>query len=86
MAAPETAKNGDAEPTFEALLDDAERIAERLESGALTLDESLAAYEAGVARLRRGSELLAKAEEKLKRLVEDAGGPRLEPFEDPSEE
>lgn len=73
-------KSGDKEtaPGFEELLAEAEVLAERMEEGGLTLDESLKAYEKGVDNLRRCAGLLREAEEKVKVLLEKDGGFRLE--------
>lgn len=73
-------KTGDTPgQTFEELLAEAEGLAERMEDGGLSLDQSIAAYEKGVANLRRCSGMLKAAEEKVKLLLEDgAGAFRLE--------
>ncbi len=63
---------------FEELLAEAEELAGRMEEGGLTLDESLAAYEKGVANLRLCAGLLRTAEEKVKVLLEKNGEFRLE--------
>ena len=66
------------EPTFEELLAEAESLAERMEDGGLSLDQSITAYEKGVANLRRCSAMLRSAEEKVKILLEANGAFRLE--------
>jgi exodeoxyribonuclease VII small subunit len=66
------------EPAFEELLAEAESLAERIEEGGLSLDQSIAAYEKGVANLRRCSAMLRGAEEKVKVLLEEDGAFRLE--------
>ena len=60
--------------TFEELLKAAEDLAERMELGDMSLDESLAAYQKGIGNIRRCAELLQKAEEKVKLLLEDGQG------------
>ncbi|MCC8180752.1 MAG: exodeoxyribonuclease VII small subunit, partial [Planctomycetes bacterium] len=60
-------------PGFEQLLSETEALAERMEDGGLSLDESIAAYEKGVANLRRCAELLHTAEQKVKILIEKNG-------------
>lgn len=65
-------------PVFEELLAEAEMLAEKMEEGGLSLDESLRSYEKGVENLRRCAELLRAAEEKVKVLVEKNGAFRLE--------
>jgi len=59
---------------FEDHLGELERIVEELESGDLSLDDSLLRYQEGVKRLKSCSELLRKAEDQVKLLVEDAEG------------
>jgi exodeoxyribonuclease VII small subunit len=68
---------------FEDHLSALERLVEELESGDLTLDESLERFEEGVKRLRTCRELLAKAEDSVKILVQNAEGELAEErFED----
>jgi exodeoxyribonuclease VII small subunit len=68
---------------FEEHLQALERLVEELESGDLTLDDSLKRFEEGVKRLRSCRELLAKAEDSVKILVQNAEGELAEePFED----
>jgi exodeoxyribonuclease VII small subunit len=68
---------------FEEHLQALERLVEELESGELTLDDSLKRFEEGVKRLRCCRELLAKAEDQVKILVQNAEGELSEePFED----
>ncbi len=64
--------------SFEELLAEAESLAERMEEGGLSLDQSIAAYEKGVENLRRCSGMLRGAEEKVKVLLETEGTFRLE--------
>ena len=67
---PEEAENAAG---FEELLAEAEGLAEKMEEGGLTLDESIRAYEKGVGNLRRCAGLLREAEEKVKVLLEKDG-------------
>lgn len=60
-------------PGFEELLAEAESLAGKMEEGGLTLDESIRAYEKGLANLRQCADLLRAAEEKVKMLVEKDG-------------
>lgn len=72
-----------AEPewTFEAALDRLEEITGRLESDGMELDESLALFEEGVRLLRFAETVLESADERLRQLMEDAGGGlRMEDF------
>lgn len=74
----------DETPGFEALLSEAESLANRMEEGGLTLEQSLAAYEQGVRNLRLCAGMLRGAEEKVKVLLEKNGAFRLEDL-DPAE-
>jgi exodeoxyribonuclease VII small subunit len=57
-------ENGAFEEALEAL----EAVVEHMERGRLTMDESIAWYEAGLGLSRRCSELLAQAELRINRL------------------
>lgn len=52
-------------PSFESALQELETIVQAMESGNAPLEESLAAYERGVALLRHCQETLGAAERKL---------------------
>jgi exodeoxyribonuclease VII small subunit len=60
--------------TFESDLERLEQIAAALDRADLTLDESLALFEEGIARLRAASNALARAEGRVTTLVEQANG------------
>jgi exodeoxyribonuclease VII small subunit len=60
--------------SFEQDLERLEQIASTLDRAELSLDESLALFEEGIARLRAASEALAKAEGRVTTLVERANG------------
>ncbi|MDQ7012087.1 MAG: exodeoxyribonuclease VII small subunit [Mariprofundaceae bacterium] len=57
--------------TFEEALAELTRLVEKLESGKLPLEESIAAFEAGVKLSRRCEELLDKAEQRLQVLNDE---------------
>ncbi|MCD7895985.1 MAG: exodeoxyribonuclease VII small subunit [Planctomycetaceae bacterium] len=65
-------KQATPEPSrsFEDLIEETEALAEKIERGELRLDESIAAYEKGVANLRACSDLLKVAEGKVMMLLE----------------
>jgi len=65
--------------TFEQALAELTRLVEKLESGKLPLEESIAAFEAGVKLSRRCEELLDEAEQRLQVLND-------EPSASPSDE
>lgn len=68
------APRADAEWTFEAALERLNEIAERLEGNGMELDESLALFEEGVRLLRFAETVLSGADERVRLLLEDAGG------------
>lgn len=75
-----SAQAGDepALPTdFESALTELESLVSTMESGSLSLEQSLAAYRRGVALTRTCQQLLARAEQQVK--VLEAG--MLRPFE-----
>jgi exodeoxyribonuclease VII small subunit len=65
---------------FERSLDELEQLVQRMEKGEMSLDESLGAYERGVALYRQCQGALAQAELRVK-LLSDLGDPdHAEPF------
>jgi exodeoxyribonuclease VII small subunit len=78
MTPPKTSK--DAVPDFEAAMHDLEQLVERLEHGDLPLEESLAAFERGVALTRACQSALKEAEQKVEILLKKAGEPIVEDF------
>lgn len=69
MAAKETLNQ-----TFETALEQLEQIVEQLESGELSLEDSLAAFEAGVGLVNRCNQKLNEVEKKIEILVRDKEG------------
>ena len=59
---------------FEGLMTDVEEIVERLGSGDVELEEALALFERGVARLRAAARLLEGARGRVEELIESAAG------------
>ena len=67
---------------FEQSLDQLEQLVEKMEHGDMSLEESLGAYERGVALYRRCQQALEQAELRV-RLLTDADAPdRALPFPD----
>jgi exodeoxyribonuclease VII small subunit len=62
------------EPRFEETFAELEAVVRRLEEGELPLEESLQAYERGMALWRALSERLAAIEQRVEVLVRGAGG------------
>lgn len=67
---------------FEAALEELEALVERMETGELTLEESLVAFERGVALTRQCQNALREAELRVKALTEDDEGLALTDLED----
>lgn len=78
--APEASTDGSAVAGFERSLDELESLVQRLEKGDLSLDESLKAYERGIALFRRCQTALDQAELRVRLLSgpEDPDG--AQPF------
>ncbi|AQZ93789.1 exodeoxyribonuclease VII small subunit [Halopseudomonas phragmitis] len=66
---------------FEQSLTDLQALVERLESGELSLEESLTAFEQGVALTRDCQQALTQAEQKVQQLVERNGQADTVPFD-----
>ncbi|MFA5678039.1 MAG: exodeoxyribonuclease VII small subunit [Pseudomonas sp.] len=66
---------------FEQSLGALQSLVERLESGNLSLEESLGAFEQGVALTRECQQALTQAEQKVALLLEQDGQLVTEPFE-----
>ena len=73
-----------AEPSFDTILVRLRELVHKLETGELTLEQSLAVYEEGVQLARRGQQLLATAEKRVEILVSAAGGVQTVPFDEPN--
>jgi exodeoxyribonuclease VII small subunit len=73
----------DTPPRFEDGLSELEGIVQRLEKGELPLEDSLAAFERGVALVRTLSQRLAEVEQRVEVLLKsDAGKLLLRPARD----
>ena len=72
--------------TYEQQLQQLETLIEQLENGDLSLDQTLAAYEQGVALIRACQQQLEQAEQRIQLLAHDANGEEtLVPFVDPGD-
>jgi len=80
MAA-QNAPDPSAVADFEKSLDELEQLVQRMEQGELSLDESLKAYERGVALYRRCQGALEQAELKVKLLADPADPDGAVPFD-----
>jgi exodeoxyribonuclease VII small subunit len=75
-----------AEMKFEEALKRLEKIVEDLESGKLTLDDSLKKYEEGVKLSRFCLKSLQSAQKKVQMLAKKGEGWELKPFVETAEE
>ena len=72
----------DAPLDFEQSMKRLETIVEELESGELSLEDSIARYEEGIQLSRRLQQVLDESEKRIERLVEKEGAPpSTEPME-----
>jgi exodeoxyribonuclease VII small subunit len=67
-------------PAFEDKLSTLESLVERLESGQLSLDEAMDAFEQGIKLTRDCQESLATAEQKVQILMTKSGQQTLQPL------
>ena len=70
------------DPGFDQILARLREVVVRLESGELSLEQSLQVYEEGVTLARKGQQLLATAEKRVEILVSAASGVEVVPFDD----
>lgn len=71
-------------PGFDQILVRLREVVQRLESGELSLEQSLQIYEEGVQLARRGQQLLAAAEKRVEILVSASGTVQVAPFDEPA--
>jgi exodeoxyribonuclease VII small subunit len=80
QSAPES--NPSAVAEFERSLDELEQLVQRMEKGDLTLDDSLQAYERGIALYRNCQTALEQAELRVRLLSDPLEPEKSEPFDD----
>ena len=68
------ANKNPGEKKFETALEELEKVVEQLESGDLSLEESLAAFEKGVWLVKYCNQKLTDVEKKIELLVRDKEG------------
>jgi exodeoxyribonuclease VII small subunit len=71
--------------SFESSLEELESIVDRLEEGDLPLEAALAAFEEGVALMRRCAERLEAAERRIEMLVQEGANWVARPFDESEE-
>ena len=82
----ESSGAGTAEEGFDAVLEHLRGVVDRLETGSLTLEESLKVFEEGVRLSRRGAQILETAEKRVEVLLQNEdGSPTTAPFGDDAE-
>ena len=80
------AKKDQPNKKFETALEELEQVVEQLESGDLSLEDSLAAFEKGVGLVKLCNQKLTEVEKKVELLVKDMEGKlQLKPFEEVSD-
>ena len=75
-------KEKQADIPFEEALAQLETLVERMESGELSLEESLASFERGIALTRNCQQALDEAEQKVSILTANTGDAGTEAFDD----
>lgn len=75
------ADSGEQAMDFEKALEELEGLVERMEKGELSLEDSLQAFERGIALTRHCETALRSAEQKVEILTREGGEDRVEPFE-----
>src|SRR5512132_4396687 len=68
------AKKGQSDKRFESALEELESVVEQLESGDLSLEDSLAAFEKGVGLVKYCNQKLSEVEKKVELLIKDRDG------------
>ena len=68
-------KKTEQQPDFEAALAELENLVELMETGEITLEESLAHFERGIKLTRQCQQALKQAEQKVQILMQDHGEP-----------
>jgi exodeoxyribonuclease VII small subunit len=71
---------GDAELSFEQILEKLEAVVEALEQGDRPLEAALSTFEQGVALARSGARRLDEAERRIEILLNDEDGARTRPL------
>lgn len=79
-------KTSMARKTFETALSRLEQITEELESGDLSLEDSLKKFDEGVKLAEYCNARLSEARTKVEMLLEKDGRLQSEPFEEPGDE
>jgi len=81
MPAKKKTRTADKMPDFEQSLEELESLVETMESGDLTLEQSMEYFERGITLTRSCQKALADAEQKVKILVRNAQEEKLIDFD-----
>ncbi|MFZ4577732.1 MAG: exodeoxyribonuclease VII small subunit [Myxococcota bacterium] len=73
---------GEPPVAFEDLIAELDKLVGQLEAGSLSLEDSLKAFERGMALSKRASTILDAAEHRIEQLTGTPDAPALKPFED----
>ena len=84
MSKKTTSKKDSNDISFETALKELEALVARMESGELTLEESLQSFERGVALTRHCQQALKQAEQKVEVLTANTVDANTEPFDSAS--
>jgi exodeoxyribonuclease VII small subunit len=68
------ANKGQSDKKFESALEELESVVEQLESGDLSLEDSLAVFEKGVGLVKYCNQKLSEVEKKVEVLIKDKEG------------
>jgi exodeoxyribonuclease VII small subunit len=74
----------DPPPSFEKLVDQLDKLVAQLESGQLSLEDSLAAFDTGMAISRKAAAILDAAEHRLEQIAGSPDKPELKPLDEPA--
>ena len=72
-----------ADEGFDLVIERLRGVVDKLETGSLGLEQSLAAFEEGVRLSRRGAEILDSAEQRVEALTRGGDGDRVAPMPPP---
>jgi exodeoxyribonuclease VII small subunit len=82
----ESSGGGTSAEGFDTVLERLRGVVDRLETGSLTLEDSLKVFEEGVRLSRRGAQILETAEKRVEVLLQNEdGSPTTAPFGDDAE-
>ncbi|MFK8049191.1 MAG: exodeoxyribonuclease VII small subunit [Halioglobus sp.] len=85
MAADKKASTSEDIVSFETSLEKLEELVSTMETGDISLEESLKCFEEGIKLTRKAQKALIEAEQKVQSLMESEGEMVIEPFQEPEE-